>query len=257
MLLRLSALPAQVPLIALVALMAVPAGISAPLEGKVEDVEVLSGVSPILRPGVQYNEKEVAPLTPSNLWVQLPTWFCGTWQINRETTVYRKNFSTGEQSYARVEFEAASKFTYGKQIDRQGHIWHYLGTPYTSETKMSQVTEHHQVLSKELVSGDEAKVVLKTRVIVFKVNRSTHRIIETYQQESTNTYTRGGDRQMTLKATTKVFDDQGKPGFLTTNEASAQKIDDFHIVNYENHKDLRALFIEYLTAKGLTILAPD
>ncbi len=151
---------------------------------------------------------------------------------------------------------ARHDFQYGMQKDREGGIWHYIGTPYHSKTALSQFTEYHLVKSKEFTKADEQGVSFTTVMTVIRSNSSSQ-ILESFQQESITTYTptaESGSIEMT--ASTKSFDANGKANRQSDNIAKIKQSTPFVEVDIYQGKDMKALFRQYLISKGLDKLLP-
>lgn len=228
-----------------------------PLQGRIEHVERLPSVGTLLKPGVHFDETTIQRVQPGNNWSRIPDWLAGTWSSTEETAVYREDYRTGKKSSSPYTFGAKSKFSYGKQQDRQGQIWHYLGVPYNSDTEFDEVHEYHRVSLKEILESDDDKVVVRARVTVIRVSTWSGEISETYQQESITSYSRLKDGMLKMESSTKAFDADGRPTSLTNNVAKIRRCKPYSAVDFENGKNLKALFVDYLKGKGLTLLVPD
>ena len=239
---------------ALLAVALLPA-LAAPLQGHLEHVQRLPAVGRTLRPGVRYDSTDSQ--NQSNVWVRVPSWLAGIWQVNEETAVYRENFPTGQKSSESYTFSARSQFTYGKQQDKRGQIWHYIGVPYTSTTQLSNKIEYHHVIAKDITQQGDDVATVSTKAQVIRASQTTNEILETYQQESLTTYTKLTDGTIRLDSSNKVFDADGNPVSLTNNRATIHRTRPFSIVNFENGKNLKELFAQFLIAQGMTILVPD
>ncbi|MDZ4836890.1 MAG: hypothetical protein SGJ27_24170 [Candidatus Melainabacteria bacterium] len=223
----------------------------------VEHTEVLPSVSAELRPGAKFNLSAVEAEGQSNVWVKLPEWMCGTWKVGRETAVFRQDFKTGKIDKEPFTYFARHDFQYGMQKDREGGIWHYVGTPYHSKTSLSQFNEIHLVKSKEFRIADEQGVSFTTVMTVIRSN-SVSQILETFQQESITSYTPAatpGSIEMT--ASTKSFDANGKPSRQSNNIATIKQASPFSEVDTYQGKDMKALFCEFLISTDQTNLLPD
>lgn len=229
---------------------------AAPLQGGVTLEDTLPEVDPSLQKGRTFDIK-VTEDQPTNDWVQLPDWLCGSWEITEETSTYRQNYRTGEESYDHFNFRAKSRFTYGKQKDRQDHCWHYLGVPYTSCTDFANYSEYHQVQLKEAAEVTGNNVIFKTRVTVIRVSKSSRKVTETYQQESLTGYRLVSGNELEMESSTKVFLASGQPATLTKNTAHVTRVAPFVVTDNENGKNLRELFLQYLISHNLTNLLPD
>lgn len=232
------------------------ASIAEPLQGKIEHSRKMPSVNKMLKPGIHYDETADKPM--SNAWVRIPHWLAGIWSIKEETTVFQEDLKTGRRDREQHNFTAKSKFGYGKQTDRTGQIWHYVGVPYTSDTTMSGLIEYHQVLEKDVSIQSPNKVSVKTRVIVVKVRKPSGDIKETYQQESINTYTyEPAEDVIAMESSTKAFNADGTPVSLTCNKATIHRQNKYSVVNEEYGRDLKSLFHQFLSSQGLATLVPN
>ncbi|MBI2811934.1 MAG: hypothetical protein HYX67_14050 [Candidatus Melainabacteria bacterium] len=195
-----------------------------PLQGRIEHSHKLPAVNKLLKPGIHYDD--TANKAMSNAWVRIPTWLAGVWASKEETAVFRENYQNGVQSREHRTFTAKSKFAYGKQVDKTGQIWHYVGVPYTSDPQMSGQIEYHQVLDKDVTPQSTNKVAVRTKVVVIKVRKPSGDIAETYQQES-------------------------------RRQSARHRVAAFAVVDEEYGRDLKSLFRQYLIAQNLASLVPD
>jgi len=226
-----------------------------PLQARIEHTERMPSVEPVLKPGAIFNLS--ADEAADDVWVKVPDWLAGTWSIRRETTVYHQNFRTGDESYARRDFDAHTTFTYAQQRDREGGYWHYLGTPYTSQTELSTFTEYHKVAEKELVESDPTKAVVRTRVTVIRTDKETSKITKVFQQESITRYTRMSSDELQLISSTKVFDDSGNATDEVQNEARVHRLSPYSEIDFVGDKNYKAMFVHFLVTHELANLVPD
>jgi|688.fasta_scaffold475034_1 hypothetical protein len=232
------------------------ASLAEPLQGKIEHSRKLPAVNKLLKPGVHYDEIAEKPM--SNAWVRIPSWLAGTWATKEETTVFQEDMKNGRRSTEHHSFTARSKFAYGKQTDKSGQIWHYVGVPYTSDTTMAGLIEYHQVLEKDVTIPLANKVTVRTKVIVVKVRKPSGDIKETYQQESINTYTYNpAEDWIDMESSTKAFNADGTPISLTRNTAKIRRQNKYAIVDEEYGRNLKSLFHQYLLSQGLASLVPN
>lgn len=223
----------------------------------VQHTEVLPSVSRELRPGATFNLSAVEAESRSNEWIKLPPWICGNWRVGKETAIFRRDFKTNKVDRQPFTYFARHEFQYGMQKDREGGIWHYVGTPYHSKTTLLQFNEFHLVKSKEFSKADEQGVVFTTVMTVIRSN-ATSRILESFQQESITTYkpsSEAGSIEMT--ASTKSFDANGQPKNQSDNVAKIKQATPFVEIDSYQGKDMKALFREYLISKGLEKLLPE
>lgn len=228
------------------------------LEGGVKHQELMPSVQEGFRQGQRLDASIFENLNQSNRWVKIPDWMAGSWTIKEETAVFRRNFKTGHSSKIPHRFKARQKFVYGMQKDRQGGIWHYAGVPYKSLAKLSREDEIHLVKDKQYEPFNQSFVRFRSLVNVIRVKRSSQKISKSYQQESITTYTpiEGRSKRINLSASTKSFDENGNPLIRADNEALVRRSKEFEPLDSYKGKDMKALFIEFLTSTGRTNLLP-
>lgn len=228
------------------------------LEGGVKHLELMPSIQDEFRKGERLDGSIFENLSQSNHWVLIPNWMAGTWRIKEETAVFRRNFKTGHSTKIPHKFKARQQFVYGMQQDRQGGIWHYVGTPYKSQAKLSRENEIHLVKEKEYEPFNEKRVRFRSLVNVIRVKRSSSKVKSSYQQESITTYTPVGSSSYRIKlsASTKSFDENGNPLIRADNEAQPRRIKPFEAVKTYRGKDMKALFIDFLKCTGRTNLLP-
>lgn len=229
---------------------------AAPLEGGIEHIDILPSLDENLRKGRHFSASALEQTgEPANEWVKLPAWMCGTWRIDRETTVHRKDFKTNEVNNKPMPFQARQVFAYGMQKDREGNVWHYIGVPYNSSSKLTLFAEHHLVSEKRFDRSDAQMVRFRSVMKVVRVSFSN--ISKSYQQESITSYTPKTDNLIDLSASSKIFDDDGQPKSQADNVAEVRRLKPFVEIKEYKGQDMRKLFREFLTSNGLTNLLPD
>lgn len=229
-----------------------------PLQGGIEHVDILPSMDEKLRKGKKFSASVLEETAePTNEWVKLPHWMAGTWRIDKETTVHRKNFRTNEVDNRPMSFQAREVFHYGMQKDRAGNVWHYIGVPYNSSSKLTLFAEHHLVSEKKFDRSDEQMVQFRSVMKVIRVSFSN--ITESYQQESITTYTPspGASDLIRLSASTKIFDGNGQPWSQADNVAEVRRVKPFTEIHEHKKQDMRKLFREFLTSHGMSNLIPD
>lgn len=227
------------------------------LEIGVEHTEVLPEVSQDLRPGRRFSLSAEDVEQPSNEWIKIPHWMSGTWRLNRETAVMRKDFRKNATDTKPYSYSARHDFQYGMQQDRAGDVWHFIGTPYHSKTSMTEFDEYHLVKSKVFNRADEQAVTFTALMTVVRTE-SGHQIKESFQSESITSYS--PDEQpgyVKLFGSTKSFDASGSALKQTDNVARIKQIKPYSEVRTYHGQDMRERFREFLIAKGLTNLLPN
>ncbi|HEY9775438.1 MAG TPA: hypothetical protein V6C81_16850 [Planktothrix sp.] len=227
-----------------------------PLKASIQHTERMPSVDPALKAGAQFNLSATEE-EPQNFWVRIPDWLAGTWLVETETRVYHHDYRANTTDNSVMPFKARSRFTYGKQTDRKGGIWHFLGVPYCSATDFPTFTEYHQVASKQCLDGSPTHISMRTHFTVIRVNKTTRKVTETFQQESITTYTRAAPGELKLESSTKVFDAAGAPTHLARNEATVARTEPYTPVDSEAGKNMHELFRQFLIAHRMLDILPD
>ncbi|MBS1990948.1 MAG: hypothetical protein JSS83_10550 [Cyanobacteria bacterium SZAS LIN-3] len=237
------------PLIALTAwLFTCLPGQAYTIEGKIEHVEQLPPVEQKFNPGAHFDLS--AELSPDNVWVKIPAWLAGSWAARDETAVYFQDFKKGISRNLNESFKAKQDFTYGHQVDKNGQVWHYLGVPYTSKSVHTSYEEIHEVREKQLLKATDELAEFRSVYTVLFIDNFTSNIQRTQQQESLTTYSPIADDRIAMTASSKVFDAAGRAQTLQRNEAIIKRYKHFSPVNEKDGKDLKALFQQFMRARG-------
>lgn len=218
---------------------------AAPLEGKIEHVETMPQVEPQSMPGSRYSGS-LTENEPDNRWVKIPKWLTGTWTVKEETCVFKKDFRSGRESRDPFTFPVRQKFSYGHQQDDQGNIWHYLGTPYTSQAELPNFTEFHKVRSKTAQELNDQAAAFRSEVTVTRVRSGIVR--EAFQQESVTRYAPQDLDTISMAASTKQFDASGAPIMQQDNMARIRRSASFKRVDSDHGRNLRLLFEQFIAA---------
>jgi len=227
------------------------------LEIGIEHTEVFPSVSQDLRPGRRFSLSAAEMETPSDEWILLPEWMSGTWRLGQETSVLRHDFKKNKTENAPFKYNARHDFQYGMQMDRNGGIWHYIGTPYHSKTSLSNFDEIHLVRSKRFHQSDQSGISFTTAMTVVRVEMGNV-ITESFQQESITSYAPGLEPGfIQMSASTKSFDAAGQPWRQSDNVAKIKKIKPFAELKTYHGRDMRESFRTYLIANGKSNLLPD
>ncbi len=217
-----------------------------PLEGKIEHVETMPQIEPQSMPGARFSGS-INESDSDNRWVRIPKWLTGTWTVKEETCVFKKDFRTGKASSDPFTFPVKQKFSYGHQQDDQGHIWHYLGTPYTSQAELPNFTEYHKVRSKTAQELSDQAAAFRSEVTVTRVRSGIVR--EAFQQESVTRYAPEDLDTISMAASTKQFDATGAPIMQQDNQARIRRSASFKRVDSEHGRNLRQLFEQFIAAQ--------
>jgi len=223
------------------------------IQGGIEHQESLPSIDSSVRKGSRFS---AGIEEQANQWVKVPEWLSGTWIVRDETAILRRDFIKDKVDDHPSVFSAHQEFTYGSQKDRQGGIWHYVGVPYTSKTRLTAYQEFHQVKEKQFLKANENGVQFRTLMTVVRVSNLNNRVSDSFQQESITRYRPYEDGVIEMTASTKTFDASGRAMFQQDNEAKIRRYKHFAVINQKDGKNLRELFVQYLQDNGLSNLIP-
>jgi hypothetical protein len=117
---------------------------------------------------------------------------------------------------------------FGSFKDDQGHIWQ-LYDPKKAEGQVDRgdLVDHHVVSFYELIVTGAKSAVVEVTATHLVVNNKTSKISSVYQDEEINTYTSVADGQVRTDGSAKVFDEHGKPVYLTKSVSMESRIAPF------------------------------
>jgi hypothetical protein len=141
----------------------------------------------------------------------------GVWQRSDSNELSREQLPSRKQLKPAGRTIASVKDTFGTYRDESGQIWQVFD-PRKATGSIDRGTniDYHSVTAYDIIqSGSDAPVVAvrATHVIV---NKSTHRVVSSFQDEELNTYSKTPDGRLRTDSSVKVFDAKGKPQLLTT-----------------------------------------
>lgn len=226
------------------------------LQGGLEHTERVTPVNPTLRAGSTVDFGKLHALTPGNVWSRIPNWAGGTWSTSSNTAYYHYNYEHNLKSLHVDTFMDKSAETFGWQKDKNGDIWHFVGTDFytVSEGARDYSVDFHKV--HEILEQSEDRFVvhhLATRALVAK---TTKRVTRVYQAESINVYTRGKNGTLRCKNSIKSFDAQGYAASLQKGVSYEKQLRGFQSWDVYQKRDMYKLFAEYLNTHGMPDLIP-
>jgi hypothetical protein len=236
-----------------------PAAVNAPatgkrttmLQGSIEHKSQLDPVQRNLRVGTTVNIPKLQSLTPGNVWSRLPNWAAGSWKTLSMTAYYRYNYHHKTKNMLIDTFMDKGTETFGWQRDRNGDLWHFVGTDFytISEGETDYSVDFHKF--HEVPEQDDKHFVVRhvcTRAIVGKKTRKVQRV---FQAEALNVYTLANESTIRCKSSIKEFDADGQPASLQKGISYEARVRAYAPWDTHKGKDMRALFREYLLSHGL------
>jgi hypothetical protein len=227
------------------------------LQGGVDHVESMPAVEPALRAGATYDAAVVDKLTPGNDWFRIPSFLAGYWKTTNSTRFYVFYSSDSSEDRQVVQEYSAYEENFGHQVDKEGSIWHYTDVPYKTSIDKPKVKEIQIVSGFESMYMDPSKIILRHRSKRIQVDKVTQKITKSFQAECIQTYTQVDAQHFRMDASIQSYDQNGKPMNLTKRYSFATRVDPFKPVTFFSGKNIKQLFVEYLTYRGLAYLIPN
>jgi hypothetical protein len=225
------------------------------VQGGIEHKEKVGPVNSKYLPGSVWKEGEKDG--SKSTWIRIPEWLSGTWFADVETATSRQDLVTHKESaHTPFNFKAKSRFAYGTQRDGRGGIWHFLKLPYTSSTDFPEFVEYHQVLTKDFTNQSEQAVSFRSMVAAARVQRQSKEIVEAFQQESVTNYEPVEDGVIKMIASTRRYDETGKPLMQADNEARIHRVEKFTPIAKEGNIDMKQSLYDFLRNRKMEYLIP-
>ncbi|MBZ0186366.1 MAG: hypothetical protein K8F91_08975, partial [Candidatus Obscuribacterales bacterium] len=155
-------------------------------------------------------------------------WLAGRWQRTQSTETKRVELPSGKQLKSTGKTEAKVQERFGTFMDRDGVIWQVF-TPQraSGEVDRGNVLDYHKVNRYNMEILDDKTVLVEVTASHMVVSKDKRLIVQSYQDEELNTYTRTKDGRAVTDSSVKVFDQMGRPIFLTRSVSDVVKIEPF------------------------------
>ena len=146
---------------------------------------------------------------------KIPAWLAGVWQRSESNEIGRV-LADGKQLKPAGHSVANVKDRFGTFRDQSGQIWQVFDPRQaTGSIDRGSAVDHHTVTGYDIVLVGNYAAVVVVRAAHAIVNKSTHRISQSFQDEELNTYSKMPDGRLRTDSSVKVFDGKGKPQLLT------------------------------------------
>lgn len=226
------------------------------LTGGVEHSERLEPVAPQLLPGSVFTNQTLPPVDPNNEWYWIPGWYAGQKHSDYERILQDVDFRSGQQITPNSLVTNRQDLFIGFQPDKNGQIWEYKRAPYTATVEADSSFQTMFVRVRDPIQVTADRVVIRLVQTSVVVDKSTHRILRTEQQEQFNTYVPVEQGVVNVRTSIKSFGADGSP---LVQEESAKVVVDrgpFRPVDTYQGRDMRILFRDFMLARGYGSLLP-
>jgi hypothetical protein len=213
-----------------------------------------------LRAGVVFNEKAYnldGNGSGGNDWYKIPAWLAGTFKSTEVTVTSFIDLKSGRKIGLQAPKRNESMAAWGVQKDKQGDIWQYVDLPNQNSAKTDEGIRYSVMVEQEPVESSDSYFTVRRWQRSTIVNASTQRVERTYQTESLVTFTPLGANQFRREESVKQFDENGEPVSLQLDWSIWRRTAEFHNIFVLQHKNMVALFREYLSNHHLSQLIPD
>ncbi len=227
-----------------------------PLQGEVKHAEFLPPVNTLLRPGARFDDTALSAGRPDDLWMWVPPWLVG-----RFSTVFHRQIFTYDFRWHRIEQDDTYSLglahdEFGQQKDAAGHVWTYLGCPYTN-TIMTVGGYVYQNYSRvEQVFLSPRCMVFKALYTAVSVSQPSHIISKVVQFVGISERKPIDDTHVRVEDSFKSFDENGQPLQLTRTISVAEKNSGFTKVDRLRGVDLRVSLKNFLLSRSMQALVP-
>ena len=147
---------------------------------------------------------------------RIPPWLAGTWSRIDSTEISRTQLPGNKVLKAAGKTTTRVTDAFGTYKDSQGIIWQVFDPTKTSGSiDRGANIDYHTLSSYDLQATTDNQVVVTLRATHVVVNKLTHRIVMSYQDEEINSFNRISATRLRTDSSTKVFNFKGKPTLLT------------------------------------------
>jgi hypothetical protein len=194
----------------------------------------------------------------TNQWIPIPEWLGGTWQALSETVLASYSYLR-QQSTISGPVKIAIKRTsiVGAQRDRNGVLWHYVGTPYTRTIVAPDYVEYQKINRVSLLKSDVSELAISCDATVTRVDARTSEFIDKFRETTTTSYTPLAKDLIAVAFVTRDSDMDGTPIFFSRQACTEKRIKPFAIINSDERGDLGASFRAFLVKMGRSDLLPQ
>jgi len=155
---------------------------------------------------------------------RIPPWLAGTWSRIDSTEISRTQLPGNKVLKAAGKTTTRVTDAFGTYRDSQGIIWQVFDPTKTSgSVDRGANIDYHTLSSYDLQATTDQQVVVTLRATHVVVNKLTHKIVMSYQDEEINSFNRINATRLRTDSSTKVFNFKGKPTLLTVANSFENK----------------------------------
>jgi len=155
--------------------------------------------------------------SPKERRFKIPAWMAGVWQRSDSNELSRVSLPSGKHLKPAGHNVASVRDTFGTYRDESGQIWQVFDPrKATGSIDRGADIDYHTVTAYDIIINGSDAPIVSVRATHVTVSKHTHRVVESYQDEELNTYSKTADGRLRTDSSVKVFDAQGKPQLLTT-----------------------------------------
>ncbi|HEY9733237.1 MAG TPA: hypothetical protein V6C89_15065 [Drouetiella sp.] len=200
------------------------------LTGGVVHSEHLAPVPSSQMPGKIFNPAAAfgpASKAPAKKFA-IPSWLAGVWVRSQSTETSRINLVTHQHEDTTGTSVSKATDKFGTYVDGDGQIWQIFDPRKAfGQIDRGNFIDYHRVSTYEFYNNGDKVVIIGVTASHLVVNKKTHKIISTFQDEELNTYTQLADGHVRTDSSVKVFDAHGKPIYLTQATSTETRLTPF------------------------------
>jgi len=228
-----------------------------PIQGGVEQDDVLPGLPDKYKEGSPLDKADLQRLTPDNNWFPIPEWFAGKWFGEDRVVESVQSYRTGLRKDLHITMKQPIESSHGHQRDKTGQIWEYIEIPRWKQADLRLDKQYLRLLRQDVIESNSTSVVLKDLHNQMVVGDDAKQIIlSSFLVQQKSIYVPEKDGHMTLLASMKKFDSDGKPMALERCSMLLTRTGPYTEVDSLDGLDLKQLFVEYLKKIGRPDLLP-
>lgn len=220
-----------------------PAVALEPLQGGVQHSQALPAVPVYLSTGTQFNEQLLPPIGSNSSWYQIPKWAAGDW----------KRFKVKKKMFLLVPVTTKDEAggPMGHQTDAKGGVWHWKLTPYKSSSEQAATITVSLCTHDELLEVSDKRIVTRSVFTAWVIDKFSGYVRSVYQGEQLDTEYPVSPGVMRNDYSLAEYSEYGQ--FVRTSKGTWdwQLVGSYQPIAESRGYDLKKLFVDYLTSRGL------
>lgn len=227
---------------------------------QIEHEERLPSLAEKFPLGALFDLKEIE-IDRRNKWIKIPKNLAGDWSVDSNGIALVKEYSWDSKSKTwnyigafRDDLDVGVSF--GDQIDRNGDVWEYIGTPCITKKKLGRRIKIQFKQKPDVSASNSERIVYHHTYGTVFVGAKDGKIRETFQNESIQKYTIF-IRKMEYVFSIVNFNILGEPESKHLAQGYMVRIKPFEIRDRGYGRNLKYDFVQYLEQSGQKHLIPD